>query len=268
MTSTTGDRSTASIEEALRSLAVAAPPTLVGDTLVALDLADDYAPIETAIGPMWVAWNGRGVSTISGTVEASAFEAEFRAALHRPIRRVTTLPNRLARVIERRLAGDRRARVPVDLRGRTAFERAVLDKTAEIPRGEVRPYGWIAAEIGHPAAVRAVGTALAKNPIPLVIPCHRVVRTDGHIGRYSLGGPENKRSLLTWEGADPDRLEALAAGGIRFVGSDTTRIVCHPTCHHARRIVDAHRVPFRSLGDAEARGYRPCRSCRPVRMAA
>lgn len=268
MTSTIDDRVTASIEASLHSLVATAPPTLVEDTLIAIGLADEYAAIATPIGPMWVAWNGLGVSLISGVADATAFEAEFADAFHRPIRRSGELPDRLARVIERRLAGERRARVPVDLRGRTPFERAVLDKTVEIPRGEVRPYGWIAAEIGHPAAVRAVGTALAKNPIPLVIPCHRVVRTDGHIGRYSLGGPDNKRALLTWEGADPDALEELAGSGIRYVGSDTTRIVCHLTCRHARRIMARHRVPFRSLGDAATRGYQPCRDCRPVRVAA
>ena len=115
----------------------------------------------------------------------------------------------------------------------------MLLKALQIPRGEVRPYGWIASEIGHPAAVRAVGTALGHNPVPLLIPCHRVVRSDGHIGQYSLGGPENKRTLLEWEGADPDELERLAKAGIRYFGSDTTHIVCHPTCHHARRVTAA-----------------------------
>ena len=267
MTLPSPDITTDAVAGALRELSVVAPGGLVLDTLIAVGLGDGYAPIATPIGSMWVAWNGLGVSLISGVMDAAAFESEFIEAFHRPLGRVDELPDRLARVIERRLAGDRRARVPVDLRGRTSFERAVLDKTVQIPRGEVRPYGWIAAEIGHPAAVRAVGTALAKNPIPLVIPCHRVVRTDGHIGRYSLGGPENKRALLTWEGADPDRLEELASGGIRYVGSDTTRIVCHLTCRHARRIAIRHRVPFRSLGDAAARGYRACRDCRPVRVA-
>ena len=78
-------------------------------------------------------------------------------------------------------------------------------KALEIPRGEVRPYGWIAAEIGRPKAVRAVGTALGHNPVPLIVPCHRVVRTDGTIGQYSLGGPGNKRTILSAEGLDPTR---------------------------------------------------------------
>ena len=128
----------------------------------------------------------------------------------------------LARAIERRLAGDRRARIELDLRGSTEFEQAVWLKALEIPRGEVRPYGWVAAEIGRPKAVRAVGTALGHNPVPLIVPCHRVVRSDGTIGQYSLGGPGNKRTILAAEGLDPDELERLARGRgpLRRLGHD------------------------------------------------
>jgi methylated-DNA-[protein]-cysteine S-methyltransferase len=97
-----------------------------------------------------------------------------------------------------------------DLRSVTEFERAVLLKAFEIPRGEVRTYGWIAAEIGHPAAVRAVGTALRKNPVPVLIPCHRVVRSDGNIGEYALGGSDAKRTILAAEGILPSQLQAMA----------------------------------------------------------
>ena len=90
-----------------------------------------------------------------------------------------------------------------------------------------------------------------------------MVRTDGSIGQYSLGGPGNKRTILAAEGLDPDALEASARAGVRYVGSDTTHIVCLPTCHAAKRITAAHRVPFRSLGHAAAAGYRACRECRP-----
>ena len=92
----------------------------------------------------------------------------------------------------------------------TEFERAVLLKALEIPRGEVRTYGWIAAEIGHPAAVRAVGSALRKNPVPVLIPCHRVVRSDGHVGQYALGGTEAKRTILAAEGLHGEEIERLA----------------------------------------------------------
>jgi O-6-methylguanine DNA methyltransferase len=258
------DPALARVEAALRDLREDAPAGLVGRTLVAVGLADLYASMDTVIGPVWVAWNGRGISAISTGADAAGFEAEFRASTRRPIRPSDGgIPARLATAIARRLGGDRRARVPVDLRGRTPFEEAVLRKALEIPRGEVRPYGWIAGEIGRPAAVRAVGTALGHNPVPLVIPCHRVVRSDGQIGQYSLGGPTNKRALLASEGLDPDGLEEMARAGIRYLASDTTGVVCLPSCHQARRITDRHRVPFGRLSDAVAAGFRPCRKCRP-----
>jgi len=149
-------------------------------------------------------------------------------------------------------------------RGHSEFERDVWRKALEIPRGEVRPYGWVAREIGRPAAVRAVGTALGHNPVPLIVPCHRVVRSDGHIGQYSLGGPANKRAMLAAEGLDPDALEELARVGIRYIGSDTTRIFCLPTCRHARRIMERHLVRFRSAQDGTRAGYRACLVCRPT----
>ena len=180
----------------------------------------------------------------------------------------TRCPSISGRAIGRRLAGETRVRIPLDLRGRTEFEVAVWTKALEIPRGEVRPYGWIAAEIGRPKAVRAVGTALGHNPVPLIVPCHRVVRTDGTIGQYSLGGPGNKRTILAAEGLDPVALEDAARRGERLTGSTTTKITCWPTCRHARRVQDRYRVSFRSLREARAKGYRPCKVCRPTAIEA
>ena len=256
------------IEPALAALATAAPASLAPGVLVEVGLADWYAAMASPLGEIWVAWNGLGISSISLPVDPVAFEARFRADRGRPLHRAPALPDRLRAVVERRLAGNRRVRVPLDLRGATPFEQAVWRKTLEIPRGEVRPYGWVAAEIGKPAAVRAVGTALGHNPIPLVVPCHRVVRSDGTIGQYSMGGPAQKRAILRIEGLDPDDLELNARAGIRYLGSDTTRIVCLPTCHNARRITPTHRVAFRSLAASAAAGYRPCRECRPAGVVA
>ena len=254
-------------EAALAGLREAAPAGLAHATLVAVGLADDYAVIGSPVGPLRVAWNGRGVSEVSGETDDSAFEARFLARTGRRARRVAALPADLARRIEKRLAGDRRNRIDLDLRGSTPFEQAVWRKALEIPRGEVRPYGWIAAEIGRPKAVRAVGTALGHNPVPLIVPCHRVVRSDGLIGQYSLGGPDNKRTILAGEGADPAELEALARAGVRYFGSDTTRIYCMPTCRDARRTTERHLVHFASAKAASAAGYRPCLHCRPLGAA-
>ena len=252
----------------LATLRAAAPAGLAEDVLVETGLADRYAATDSPLGPIFIAWNGRGVSWVSTADDPAEFEASITAHTGRPVSRADAVPAPLAAAIRGRLAGDRRAKIQLDLRGATAFEVAVWRKALEIPRGEVRPYGWIAAEIGNPKAVRAVGTALAHNPVPLVVPCHRVVRSDGTIGRYSLGGAENKRRILAAEGLDPDALEAGAHAGIRYIGSDTTRIVCLPTCQHARRITPGHRVPFGSLAAARAAGYRACTRCRPVSLAA
>lgn len=95
---------------------------------------------------------------------------------------------------------------PLDLSAQTPFRRQVLEATRKIPRGEVRTYGALAASLGRPGAARAVGTALAHNPLPLLIPCHRVVAAHFRLGQYSDGGPLMKRRLLADEGADVARL--------------------------------------------------------------
>jgi O-6-methylguanine DNA methyltransferase len=261
---TTNHVGEADLAAALADLAVKAPATLATGVLVEVGLADTYAPIDSPIGRLFVAWNGRGVSSVGVAADDPAgFEMAHRSRTGRDATPNAALPERLGRAIERRLSGDRRATVPLDLRGHTDFEQDVWRKALEIPRGEVRPYSWIAAEIGRPKAVRAVGTALGHNPVPLIVPCHRVVRTDGTLGQYSLGGPNNKRTILSWEGLDPEAYEGLARSGTRYIGSDTTHVVCLPTCSNAKRITEPHRVPFRSLGQAHAAGYRPCHSCRP-----
>lgn len=85
---------------------------------------------------------------------------------------------------------------PVDLSGYSTFEKKVYQATKTVPYGEVRTYGWLAWKIGRPKAVRAVGNALAKNPVPLVIPCHRIIRSNGTIGKFSRAGPPELKSKL------------------------------------------------------------------------
>jgi len=256
------------IERTLEALRAEAPAGLLARTMATAGLADAYAPVQSPIGPVLVAYSAHCVSAVGLAENAASFEMRVAAELGRPVRRVEALPPDLERAVERRLAGDRRVRVPFDLRRRSPFERAVLEKALEIPTGEVRPYAWIAAEIGRPRAVRAVGTALARNPIPLLIPCHRVVRSDGMIGNYSMGGPTVKRAVLEAEGMDVEAYVSEAEAGIRLIGSDTTKVTCLPTCRHARRVMPRHRVRFGSLAQALAAGYRPCRVCRPISLAA
>jgi methylated-DNA-[protein]-cysteine S-methyltransferase len=90
--------------------------------------------------------------------------------------------------------------VELDWRLSNGFRREVLIATAQIPYGGTGTYSTVATEAGSPAAVRAAGTALATNPVPIIVPCHRVLRSDGELGNYR-GGPEAKRRLLELEGA-------------------------------------------------------------------
>jgi methylated-DNA-[protein]-cysteine S-methyltransferase len=107
------------------------------------------------------------------------------------------LPHRLSRYLK----GERASFAdPVDLEGTTAFHQEVWAQTRLIPPGQTRSYGWVARRVGRPRAVRAVGGAMARNPVPILIPCHRVVRSDGGLGGYG-GGLEMKRHLLQIEGA-------------------------------------------------------------------
>jgi len=254
----------------LHGLRERAPDGLAGRVSAALGLGDAYVEVEGPIGPLFVAFGREGISLVGRAGEAGdagEFEEEFRSTFGRSVGRVALAPELVERVVQARVWGRGQsapADVPLNLAWLPEFERQVLLKTLEIPRGEVRPYAWVAAELGKPLAVRAVGNALARNPVPFVVPCHRVVRSDGTIGQYGAGGPEAKRALLSAEGIDPQELVDLPARGVRFVGSDTTKIYCYPSCRNARRISPAHRVPFRGVDETAGAGYRACRVCRPV----
>ena len=250
--------------EALRETDAAAPEGLADAVLSGVGLVDSWTEIDGPIGPLYVAWGADGITAAERADDPDGFEIEYQLRHGRPLRRVPEMPERMRRQIEKRFHGERTAGPPVDLDTLTEFEQAVLRKTLEIPYGEVRPYSWVAREIGRPKAVRAVGTALAGNPITFVIPCHRVVRADGHIGNYGAGGPEAKREVLGLEGIDTQGLERLAGRGVRYTGSDTTNIYCYPSCRHARRTSDTHEVRFRSAEEARDAGYRPCKVCRPL----
>ncbi len=93
--------------------------------------------------------------------------------------------------------------IPVDTRYYTPFQQAVWRATASIPYGETRSYGWVAKEIGNPKSMRAVGQALGANPVPVIIPCHRVLRSSGALGGFGSGLPM-KRKLLALELPESD----------------------------------------------------------------
>lgn len=167
------------------------------------DLVDvAYRTVDTPVGELLLAATTRGLVRVGFACEG--LETVLAGLAERVSPRVLRVPSRLdtaARQVEEYFAGHRRRfELPVDLRLAAGFRRAVLERLPEIAYGSTASYAALAAEVGHPRAVRAVGTACARNPLPIVVPCHRVVRSDGAIGNY-LGGPEVKRTLLEMERA-------------------------------------------------------------------
>ena len=262
-------RETTALVTALRGFpAEPAPAALLPEVLRRLGLGDAYWRLESPVGPVFVAHSKAGISMVTRASSAAEFERAFERRFGREVRPEKSPAPARVRELVRNVRGRGRLALRYDLRGLSEFERSVLLKALEIPSGEVRPYSWIAREIGHPGAVRAAGSALAKNPVPLLIPCHRVVRSDGRIGKYSLGGARNKRRLLEVEGTRPALLERLAASGIRYLGNPDSRGFCYPTCGGVDALVRTNTVRFRTEREAIAAGFHPCRACRPPVAAA
>jgi len=170
---------------------------------------DGLALFETAIGGCGIAWGPAG---IIGLQLPEATPAATRARLERafPEARDATPPAAVGEAIAAvvaLLAGTPRdlAGIALDLRGTPAFHRDVYAITRTIPPGETLTYGAVARRLGDAGAARAVGRALGRNPVAIIIPCHRVVAAGGAIGGFSAGGgAATKRRILTIEGADRD----------------------------------------------------------------
>lgn len=163
-----------------------------------LDVA--YRTVDSPVGTLLVAATEVGVVRIA--FEREGHDAVLATLAEQVSPRVLLAPARLddaARELDEYLGGRRRTfGIPVDLRLAQGFRRAVLDHLRGIPYGVTESYAAVAAATGHPRASRAVGSACSHNPIPLVVPCHRVVRADGTVGQY-LGGTEVKEHLLALE---------------------------------------------------------------------
>jgi AraC family transcriptional regulator of adaptative response/methylated-DNA-[protein]-cysteine methyltransferase len=160
----------------------------------------DFMTVSTHLGELLVATTVRGVCAVSLGESSESLESALRQELPRAA--VTRSENpELAETVQRIVAqiedGSPASQMPLDLHA-TAFQLRVWDTLRRIPYGETRSYSEVAAEIGSPAAVRAVASACARNRLALVIPCHRVIREDGHLGGYRWG-VERKRSLLEKE---------------------------------------------------------------------
>jgi methylated-DNA-[protein]-cysteine S-methyltransferase len=179
---------------------------------------DGYALFDTAIGRCALVW--RGGSIVGAALpEASDERARARLARRFPNAEEAEPPPFAADAVARIVALLDGAKtdlsdIPLDFSGASEFERSVWDAARRIPCGEVRNYGEIAREIDAPHGAQAVGVALGRNPVPIIVPCHRVLAADGKSGGFSApGGVATKFRILEIEGAkrlgEPELFEKL-----------------------------------------------------------
>jgi methylated-DNA-[protein]-cysteine S-methyltransferase len=166
-----------------------------------LDIA--YCEVDTPVGRVVAARTPRGLARLAYEDTNAGLDAVLESLATRLSPRILEAPARLddvRRELDEYFAGRRHDfSVPVDLAlVRGPFARRLLEATARIPFGATSSYGAVAAAAGSPRAVRAAGNALGANPIPIVVPCHRVLRTGGALGGYT-GGLDRKRRLLSLE---------------------------------------------------------------------
>ena len=164
-----------------------------------LDVSYDIA--DTPVGPLFVAVSELGLCRISYDPEPDRQVEELARTFGSRILRAPRPLDPVKRELDEYFEGRRHEfDLPIDLRGRTDFSRLVLEQLARVPYGEVTTYGSLAARSGRPKAARAVGTIMNRNPIPIVLPCHRVVGSTGSLVGYG-GGLDRKRLLLDLEHA-------------------------------------------------------------------
>ena len=168
-------------------------------------MADElrFTSIETPVGPLFIGYNGSGITVAMLGESEQAFVERALDELGRMPIYDPDPPAEILAAIDDRLRNNAPIKLNLEPYRYTPFQRAVLDAVLAIPRGEVRTYGEVALEVGHPGAARAVGEVMRTNRIPVLIPCHRVVRAGGDIGNYSPD-PSFKRRLLRAEGALAD----------------------------------------------------------------
>ncbi|HLE74329.1 MAG TPA: methylated-DNA--[protein]-cysteine S-methyltransferase [Anaerolineales bacterium] len=176
---------------------------------VQASLAEMTAPIfydrldPTPLGPIWLAAGPHGLVAIEYAVSEASFCATLaKLTPSEPQRSAAKVAAAKVQLLAYLSGQSERFSLDIDLSHLTAFQRRVLEETRKVPRGQVASYAQIAKRIGKPSASRAVGQALRRNPVPIVIPCHRVIASDGSLGGYSGEmRSRRKRQLLRLEGA-------------------------------------------------------------------
>ena len=224
-----------------------------------------YRVFPSSLGPILIARSEHGVALVEYLPrEGVAASRLFRMAgveAHEDRGDLEGLQRELLEYLE-----GRRTHLdwPLDLRGaRSDFERAVLEATAAVPYGAVASYTGIAGQLGKPAAVRAVAQALRHNPLPIVVPCHRIVGSRGELVGYAGNRVGLKERLLGLEGVRtaPAHASKVARAALYHYEPSPSREYCLPTCGNiARRPIG---MLFARREQAEARGLVPCTTCHP-----
>lgn len=191
-------------EQALRSVPAPPEPPDVVDAAADAGLLDiAYVTEDSPVGRLLLAVTPAGLVRLAYVDGGEDEDAVLQALAQRVSPRILTAPRRLdepRRELEQYFAGERRDfEVPIDWQLVRGFGRRILEITSAIPFGSVSTYGAVAAEAGSPRGARAAGNALGANPIPIVVPCHRVLHATGGLGGYT-GGLHRKRQLLAIEG--------------------------------------------------------------------
>jgi methylated-DNA-[protein]-cysteine S-methyltransferase len=226
-----------------------------------------YGIFPSPLGPVLIARSEHGVALVQYLHKAGAIPGHVRRLLGEDAVEDRAATETLSAELVEYLEG-RRARLdwPLDSgRMRSEFQRRVLEATAALPYGAVASYAGIAARIGAPSAVRSVAQALRWNPLPIVIPCHRVIGSTGALTGYAGKHVELKQRLLAVEGvrtvaAHHDfkvRREAM------YTLMDGEREYCVPTCGSLSSQPLSVLTLFGTRERAEAAGFSPCTSCRP-----
>jgi O-6-methylguanine DNA methyltransferase len=161
----------------------------------------NYCKIHTELGDFRIACSSLGITAIRPAGEMPAeFEKIYRKRFGtNPVD--GAVPGKYKQALLRAVRGRKTSSYTIDWSGFTPFQRKVLKTLLKVPAGKVQSYAWLARRAGFPKAARAVGNVMAHNPIPFLLPCHRIVPASGGIGNYGLG-KELKRALLLKEGAD------------------------------------------------------------------
>jgi methylated-DNA-[protein]-cysteine S-methyltransferase len=161
---------------------------------------EQFVIYESSIGYIIIVIRGGKVINLDVT-DRGMYEARKMVSILHPDATESMFPFKTIRTLLDRYLQGRKVdfEIEVDISHLGTFSKKVLNELRKIPHGETRTYGWLAKKVGKPGAARAVGQALKRNPIPIIIPCHRIIRDDGTIGGFSMG-VNIKERLLALEG--------------------------------------------------------------------